>query len=103
MNIPGSIEYGLGDLSGTFGIREPTATTTIAYLVLKESDIPNLQMFLKASRLGFTYPTLAANQIVFVNDLPSGPEPSALTLLCVATMCSIGASRWRSFAWPRTE
>lgn len=92
ISTPGLIEYGLGDLHGAWAILVPGPVTNLAYIVYKNSDLPLLQIVVKsADPLGNSYPT-------FTFGLP---EPSTMTLLCLGSMCSVGASRRRSAARTR--
>lgn len=70
-STPGMTEYGLGNLSGAWAILNPTATTNIAYLVVKESDVNlgKLQITVKsANPSGTSYPTLTSNSGFFCFD-----------------------------------
>lgn len=105
-STPGSIEYGLGNLSGAWAILTPSATTNLAYVVVKNADLgvfptasyvdfPDLHITIKsATPTGTSYPSLF-DPIFEVDNVSSTPEPSTITMACLATMCAVGGSRRR--------
>jgi hypothetical protein len=96
-STPGAIEYGLGNLFGAWGILTPTATTNLAYIVLKRSDLPFFAVNIQsADPTGHAYPTIFSMSSFKFSDAPTEPEPSTMTLLGLATICGVGRSRWRT-------
>lgn len=80
-SIPGTVEYGLGDLAGAWAILNPSPVNNIAYIVLKNGDLPNLSVTIRsATPKGAPLPTVGLD--FFISGTPNVfstcPEPASL-------------------------
>ena len=105
-STPGVIEYGLGNLSGAWGIFTPTATTNIAYLVFKGFNNPIDDWYFSgigitveaATPTGAAILTTGGSRLLtdFIAVPLTGPEPSSAILLGLGLLSGFGFSRRRA-------
>ena len=93
-STPGSIEYGLGNLSGAWGILVPGQTANLAYLVFNSNDVSKLNISVKAAQAVTGAPILSPSGRTELNE--PFPEPSTITLLVLAMVGGLGAFRRRA-------
>lgn len=93
MCTPGAMEYGFGDLYGAWAILNPTTINDIAYIVVKQSGVPNIDIKVKSAAAISALPTL------FASDFFKIPEPSAFTLVGPAMATGCGFRRRGCHCW----
>ena len=80
-SVPGTTEYGLGNLGGAWGLLTPASTANIAYIVTD-------RQFTFDGFLDLPFIIKAANPAgVRYNDIVNVPEPTALALFAIVTVC----------------
>lgn len=94
-STPGTTEYGFGDLYGAWAILNPTTINDIAYIVVKQSDIPIIDITVKVA-----IPNGNVIQTLFASDFFKIPEPSAFTLVGPAMATGCGFRRRGCHCWP---
>jgi hypothetical protein len=91
--VAGTTEYGVGNLSGAWGILVPGQTANLAYLVFREDDIPTLQIKVKAATpTGTPILTTSGSDTLMFPD--PWPEPATCSLLALA-LATLSAIRRR--------
>jgi hypothetical protein len=89
-SILGTTEYGLGGIAGAWGLLSPTAATNVAYIVVREDQLFQLQMTIKsADASGASFRTITQADFFIL------PEPSSgfLMIACLALTSMIARYR----------
>lgn len=99
-SIPGTIEYGLGDLSGAWAILNPTPTAVnnIAYIVVNKVSAANLNITIKsATPSGGVLPTIDGVDVFPWGFFPTGqcPEPASVVYAGISLIGGCGLVRRR--------